>query len=196
VTPTRLLNDHGVLGPGSTAVHGIHLTAQDVVALGVTGTRVCACPSTEADLADGIGPFRRLRDAGSPLCLGSDQHAVTDLLGEARLLEANERLATGERGRFRPDELVTALTADGHHALGWTDAGRIAPGQRADLVAVRLDSTRTAGCAPGQIVLAATAADVHTVVADGRAVVSEGRHVLGDVGSLLAQAIEPLWDGR
>jgi formiminoglutamate deiminase len=196
VTPTRLLNDHGVLGPGSTAVHGIHLTAQDVVALGVSGTRVCACPSTEADLADGIGPFRRLRDAGSPLCLGSDQHAVTDLLGEARLLEANERLATGERGRFRPDELVTALTVDGHRALGWPDAGRIAPGQRADLVGVRLDSPRTAGCAPGQIALAATAADVHTVVVDGRVVVAEGRHVLGDVGPLLAEAIEPLWDDR
>ena len=107
---------------------------------------VCACPSTEADLADGVGPFRRLRDAGSPLCLGSDQHAMTDLLAEARLLEADERLVTGERGPFRPAELVDALTADGHRALGWPDAGRIAPGQRADLVAVRLDSPRTAGC--------------------------------------------------
>jgi cytosine/adenosine deaminase-related metal-dependent hydrolase len=157
---------------------------------------VCACPSTEADLADGIGPFRRLRDAGAPLCLGSDQHAMTDLLGEARLLEAYERLATGERGRFRPAELMAALTVDGHRALGWPDAGRIAPGQRADLVAVRLDSPRTAGCVPGQVGMAAEADDVHTVVVDGRVVVAEGRHVLGDVGRLLADAIDPLWAGR
>jgi len=195
-TPTRLLAEHGVLGPLTTAVHATHLTGEDVEVLGATRTTVCACPSTEADLADGIGPFRRLRDAGSPLCVGSDQHVVTDLFAEARLLEGGERLATGERGRFRPAELVDALTVDGHRALGWPDAGRLAPGMRADLVAVRLDSPRTAGCAPDQAVPAAGAADVHTVVVDGLVVVAEGRHVLGDVGRLLSAAIAPLWEDR
>ncbi|MGR6964366.1 formimidoylglutamate deiminase [Geodermatophilus sp. URMC 61] len=192
-TPTRLLHERGVLGPSTTAVHATHVTADDVATLGGSGTSVCACPGTEADLADGIGPFRRLRDAGSPLCLGSDQHVTTDLLAEARLLEAHERLVSGERGRFRPAELLEALTVAGHRALGWPDAGRIAPGSRADLVAVRTDSPRTAGCAPDQLVAAAGAADVHTVVVDGRVVVADGHHVLGDVGRLLTQAIEPLW---
>jgi cytosine/adenosine deaminase-related metal-dependent hydrolase len=193
-SPTRLLADRGLLGPDTTAVHATHLTGDDVGTLGGSGTAVCACPSTEADLADGVGPLRRLRDAGSPLCLGSDQHALTDLLAEAQLLEAHERLTSGVRGRFRPAELLDALTADGHRALGWPDAGRIAPGQRADVVAVRLDTPRTAGCLPDQVVLAAGAADVHTVLVDGRVVVSDGQHVLGDVGRLLATAIEPLWE--
>jgi formiminoglutamate deiminase len=193
-TPTGLLEWHGVLGPRTTAVHATHLTAGDVTSLGGTGTAVCACPSTEADLADGIGPFRRLRDAGAPLCLGSDQHALTDLLTEARLLESYERLDTGERGRFAPADLVGALTVAGHRSLGWSDAGNIAPGQHADLVAVALDRPRTAGCTPGQVVMAATADDVRTVVVGGRVVVADGRHVLGDVGRLLADAIEPLWE--
>jgi len=192
-SPTRLLADRGVLGPATTAVHATHLTGEEIAALGASGTAVCACPSTEADLADGVGAFRWLRDAGSPLCLGTDQQAMTDLLAEARLLETAERLETGERGRFRPAELVEALTVAGHRALGWADAGRLAPGQRADLVAVRLDSPRTAGCALDQLVMAASAADVHTVVVDGRLVVSEGQHVLGDVGRLLTDAIDPLW---
>ena len=191
-TPAALLHGHGVLGPDTTAVHATHLTGDDVALLGGSRTAVCACPTTEADLADGVGPFRRLRDAGSPLCVGSDQSALTDLLGEARLLETHERLVTGERGRFRPAELVEALTVAGHRALGWSDAGRIAPGSRADLVAVRTDSPRTAGAAADQLVMAATAADVHTVVVDGRAIVREGRHVLGDVGRLLTEAIAPL----
>ncbi len=194
-TPTRLLHERGVLGPATTAVHATHLTPDDVATLGGTGTGVCACPSTEADLADGVGPFRRLRDAGSPLGLGSDQHVMTDLLAEAQLLEVHQRLVTGARGCFRPAELVAALTADGHRALGWPDAGRLAPGQRADLVAVRSDTVRTAGCAPDQLVMAANAADVSTVVVDGRVVVADGRHLLGDVGRLLAAAIDPLWDG-
>jgi formiminoglutamate deiminase len=193
-TPTRLLADRGLLGPDTTAVHATHLTGDDISALGSTRTAVCACPSTEADLADGMGVFRPLRDAGSPLCLGSDQHVQTDLLAEARQLEERDRLITRVRGRFRPAELVDALTVAGHRALGWPDAGRIAPGQRADLVAVRLDSPRTAGSAPDQLVMTAGAADVHTVVVDGRIIVSGGQHVLGDVGRLLATAIEPLWE--
>jgi formiminoglutamate deiminase len=194
-TPTALLAERGVLGPATTAVHATHLSEADIALLGRSRTSVCACPSTEADLADGIGPFRALRAAGSPLTVGSDQHAVVDLLAEARLVEAHERLASGERGRLAPAELVDALTVHGHRCLGWPDAGRIAPGQRADLVAIALDSPRTAGAAPEQVVMAAGAEDVRTVVVDGRVVVRDRQHVLGDVGALLATAIAPLWEG-
>ena len=62
---------------------------------------------------------------------------------------------TGERGRFTPAELTAALTAAGHPALGWPDAGRLEVGARADLVAVALDTPRTAGCDPAQVVMAA-----------------------------------------
>jgi cytosine/adenosine deaminase-related metal-dependent hydrolase len=127
------------------------------------------------------------------LCLGSDQHATIDLLEEARALEMNDRLASLERGRFTIAELVTALGAGGQASLGWEDAGALAVGARADLVAIRLDSTRTAGAAPDQALLAAGAADVDTVVVDGRTVVSGGHHVLGDVAAMLGAAIEPLW---
>jgi formiminoglutamate deiminase len=194
-TPTALLGEHGVLGPATTAVHATHLTDADIALLSGTRTTVCACPSTEADLADGPGPFRALRAAGSRLALGSDQHVQADLFGEARLAESFERLATGERGRLAPAALVEALTTAGHAALGWPDAGRIAPGARADLVAVALDCPRTAGIDPAQVVLVAGAEDVHTVVADGRVVVRCGEHVLGDVGRQLADAIAPLWEG-
>jgi formiminoglutamate deiminase len=191
-TPTELLESAGVLGESSTMVHATHLTGSDVATLGSTRTTACVCPTTERDLADGIGPVRALADAGSPLSLGSDQHAVIDLFEEARGLEMHERLSSLERGRFRPADLVASMTA--HRAIGWADAGRLAEGFRADLVAVRMDTVRTAGARADQMVLAATAADVDTVVVDGRLVVDSGGHVLGDVGHLLRTAIEPLWE--
>jgi formiminoglutamate deiminase len=193
-TPVQLLADSGALGQDTTAVHATHLTSTDVELLGSSHTAACFCPTTEADLADGIGPARELLDAGAPLSLGSDQHAVVDPLVEARSLEYGERLRTGQRGRLSPDELVTALTSAGNAALGWPKAGRIEPGAPADLVAVRLDSVRTAGCDPSQVVYAATAADVHTVVSNGRVIAVDGHHErLGDVGRLLHDAIEELW---
>jgi formiminoglutamate deiminase len=190
-TPTELLADEGVLGRTLTAVHATHLTDQDVDLLGAARVTACFCPTTERDLADGIGPARALLDAGAALSLGSDQHAVIDLIEEARALELHERLATQRRGRLRLAELHAALTA--HASIGWADAGRLEVGARADLVAVRLDTVRTAGADPAQAVFAATAADVDTVLVDGSVVVSEGRHRLGDVGELLRGAIEPLW---
>lgn len=187
LTPTALLAEEGVLGPATTAVHATHLTGDDITLLGRSGTGACFCPTTERDLADGIGPARALHEAGVPLSLGSDQHAVIDLLEEARALEMHERLATGERGRFTPHRLVEALTA--HAALGRPDAGRLVAGAPADLVAVRTDTVRTAGADPAQIVLAATAADVDTVLVDGAVVVEHGRHRLGDVGLLMRAAV-------
>ena len=193
-TPVQLLADNGALGPKTTAVHATHLSTEDIALLGSTRTAVCFCPTTEADLADGLGPARELLAAGVPLSLGTDQHAVVDPLVEARSLEYGERLRSGQRGRLTPDELVTALTTAGNAALDWSSAGRIGPGAPADLVAVRLDSARTAGCDPSQVVYAATAADVHTVVSSGRIIAVDGHHEqLGDVGRLLREAIEELW---
>ena len=191
-SPTELLAGADALGPRTTVVHAT--VAPHMELLGSTGTSVCLCPTTERDLADGIGPAKLMAEHGSPLCLGSDQNAVVDLLEEARALEMHERLFSLERGVFTPAQLVRALTADGHSALGWPEAGTLTVGAPADLVSVRLDTVRTAGTAVPQAIYGATAADVHTVVNAGRTVVADGQHVLGDVGHLLAQAISPLWE--
>jgi formiminoglutamate deiminase len=188
-TPTGLLADAGALGPASTAVHATHLTPADRKLLAGSGTGVCLCPTTERDLADGIGPARELADAGCPVSLGSDSHAVVDLFEEARGVEAHERLRTLHRGHFTPAELLHAAAGAGHAALGWTDAGTIAVGARADLVTVRLDSSRTAGVPPAGIFFAATSGDVTDVLVDGRVVVRDGRHVTLDVPSALTDAI-------
>lgn len=193
LTPAGVLADAGALGPMTTVVHATHLTGSDIGLLGSTRTSTCFCPTTERDLADGIGPARELSEAGSPLCLGSDQNAIIDLLEEARGMEMHERLHHLERGRFAPPALVDALTVQGHAALGWDDAGRILVGQRADLVAVRTDTARTAGCDPAQVLYAATGSDVDSVVIDGRLIVSGGHHRAIDVSGELEGVLAKVW---
>jgi len=196
-TPTQLLADHGVLGRRTTGVHNTHLTDEDIALLGGSGTGTCMCPTTERDLADGIGPAVALQRAGSPLSLGSDSHAVIDLLEEARAMELNERLRTRTRGHWTAAALLRAASADGHAALGWDEAGTIEPGALADFTTIALDSVRTAGPLPRlgaeTAVFAATAADVRHTVVGGRQVVRDGAHTLvPDVPQALARAVDAL----
>ncbi|MGW2479173.1 formimidoylglutamate deiminase [Streptomyces sp. NPDC001571] len=197
MTPTQLLAEHGVLGDRTTGVHNTHLTDGDIALIGSTATGTCMCPTTERDLADGIGPAVALQRAGSPLSLGSDSHAVIDLFEEARAMELDERLRTRRRGHWTAAALLRAATADGHAALGWPEAGRIEAGAPADLATIALDSVRTAGAVPRlaaeTAVFAATASDVRHVVVGGRAVVRDGVHALiPDVASALSTAVAAL----
>jgi formiminoglutamate deiminase len=191
-TPTAVLAEAEALGPRFTAVHATHLTDADIGLLGGAGCCCCFCPTTERDLADGVGPARALIDAGVSLSLGSDSHAVIDILEEARAVELDERLATGERGHHDSVSLLRAATGNGHAAIGQA-GGRLEAGAPADLVTIELESVRLAGAvaetALESAVFAASAADVRDVIVGGRQVVSEGRHADLDVAAELRASI-------
>jgi formiminoglutamate deiminase len=196
-TPVQLLAQAGALGPRSVAVHATHVSDADTKELGASGTGVCICPTTERDLADGIGPARRLLAHGSPLALGSDSHAVVDPFEEMRALELDERLASRQRGNFSTVQLLEAATSAGYATLGVPTGGWLRPGAPADFVTVSLDAPALAGAAEDflleAVVFAAGRRDVTDVVVGGRPVVRGGGHLLvGDVAGALGSAISAL----
>jgi cytosine/adenosine deaminase-related metal-dependent hydrolase len=136
------------------------------------------CPTTERDLADGIGPARLLREAGAALCTGSDSQAFIDPFEEARAIELDERLASGVRGSHSPAQLLEAATAGGYESLGWPGGGRLAAGAPADLVNVALDTVTLAGTRPQDAVAATVFAagprDVRRVMVAGRWLKTDG----------------------
>jgi len=200
MTPTELVESCGVLGPDTTAVHAIHLTRSDVGRLGGSGTKVCVCPTTERDLGDGVCRADQLVAAGSQLCLGSDSNAVVDLFEEARAVELDRRLVTGQRGWLSAESLLRAATHQGMEALGW-EAGELRPGRLADFTTLELSSPRLAGAGLEdllpRVVFAATGAEVRSVVVGGAEVVRDGRHLrLGSVAEKLTsvlESLEPAW---
>jgi formimidoylglutamate deiminase len=154
-TPAAVFADTGCLERAGafTAVHAVHTTPQDQRLL--SGHHVCACPTTEADLGDGIVPAVALRDAGARLCLGSDSNAVIDLIQEARLLEMDERLAARARLRLCDTEgrlghaLLEAATRGGASALGQAHRlGTLAVGRPFDAVTIDLSHRTLEGVAP------------------------------------------------
>src|SRR5438105_43600 len=101
-TPVALLAEEGVLGPRFTGVHAIHVTPEEVRALADAGATVCACPTTERNLGDGVVPADALLGAGVRLALGTDSQAQIDLLEDARELEYHLRLRLLRRNVLAP----------------------------------------------------------------------------------------------
>ena len=158
-----------------TAVHATHLDDADFERLATQS--VCACPTTEADLGDGILDAPRLADAGTSLSLGSDSNAIIDLVQEARLLEMNDRLARGARCRLNDATgalgpvLANAATHGGALALGAT-GGRLRQGDAFDAVIVDLDHPFFEHVPPEHaldaLFTAGTSAPIRQVVVHGR----------------------------
>lgn len=177
LTPTGLLAATGCLDrPGGfTAVHAIHLEPADFAAL--AGQHVCACPTTEADLGDGIIPAGEHLLHGGRLCLGSDSNSVVDLVQEARLLEMHERLRTHARLCLTGPEgqvgrtLLDIATRGGAHALGRPELGRLRVGAPFDACTVDLAHPTLADLDPAHaldaLLLGGTAAPISRVFVAG-----------------------------
>ena len=116
--PIELLARTGCLGERTTVVHATHADGPELDLLASTGSTVCACPTTEADLGDGFLPAGRIRSRGIALCIGSDSNVRIDPLEELRELEGIARRQTGRRGVFTPEELLRFGSEVGGTALG------------------------------------------------------------------------------
>jgi formimidoylglutamate deiminase len=116
--PIELLDRTGCLGPHVTVVHATHADGHELDLLAGSDTTVCACPTTEADLADGFLPAARIEHRGIPLCIGSDANVRIDPLEELRELEGIARRQTGRRGVFSTERLLCFGADEGARSLG------------------------------------------------------------------------------
>ena len=116
--PIELLERTGCLGPHVTVVHATHADGAELDVLAESGTTICACPTTEADLADGFLPAARIEHRGIALCVGSDSNVRIDPLEELRELEGIARRQTGRRGVFSTERLLCFGADEGGRSLG------------------------------------------------------------------------------
>src|SRR6266487_1481084 len=124
--PIELLAETGCLGPHATVVHATHADAHELDLLADAGSRVCVCPTTEANLGDGFCPVEEICERGIGICIGSDSNVRIDPLEELRELEGIARRRTGRRNILSPDALLSFGADEGAAALGLESWSEIA----------------------------------------------------------------------
>ncbi len=118
VRPIELLARTGCLGPRATVVHATHASDRELDLLAEAGARICACPTTEANLGDGFLPIERIRQRGIGVCIGSDSNVRIDPLEELREIEGIARRQAGRRNLIAPGTLLCFGADEGAAALG------------------------------------------------------------------------------
>lgn len=193
-TPTSLLETEGLLSDRFTAVHAIHITPKRIPGLAQAGAMVCACPTTERNLGDGVVPAAEYFKNNVPICLGTDSQVQINLLEDARELESHLRLQKLERAVLDSEQqlpgprsqslaalLFNCATINGARSLG-VPGGSLEVGEPADFFTVDMDDPSIAGASADDllpaIVFSLSRTAVREVVVGGKPIVSEGQHLI------------------
>jgi len=190
-SPVALLETEGVLSERFTAVHAIHVSSKAIGAFAKTRAGVCACPTTERNLGDGVVPVDGYFQQGVPVSLGTDSQTQIDLFEDARELEYHLRLQRAARNVLAPIDdddrsalakrLFECATVNGGRSLGF-EGGILQPGGPADFFTVDLDDPSIAGASTSDllasVVFSISRAAIKDVVVGGKVIVANGQHAL------------------
>ncbi|MDQ2925010.1 MAG: formimidoylglutamate deiminase [Acidobacteriota bacterium] len=187
-TPLALLHDEHLLGPDFTAVHAIHITDEEIAMLADAHATICACPTTERNLGDGILAADKAMRTGIPIALGSDSQAQIDPLEDARQLDYHLRLTQQQRAILDQIEdrplaarLFACATVNGARSLG-LDSGLFTQGSSADFITVDLNDLSIAGHRGDDLLpilaFGLNRSAIKDVFVGGQQILREGKHAL------------------
>ena len=185
--PVRYLMEQFDIDQRWCLVHATHLDPAETTALAASGAVAGLCPSTEANLGDGLFPLASFLAGGGRFGIGSDSHVSQSPVEELRWLEYGQRLlhqrrnvAASPQQRRVGDFLWQGALAGGALACG-RDVGALAPGKRADLLVLDSEHPNLYDIAPddvlGTFIFCGNDNLVKDVLTGGRWVVRDGRHL-------------------
>ncbi|MEF7612714.1 formimidoylglutamate deiminase [Aquincola sp. MAHUQ-54] len=207
--PIEWLARQGLLDARWQLVHATHTTPSEIDAVAAAGAGAVLCPSTEANLGDGLADLPGWLASGAPLALGSDSHVTRAWREELRLLEYGQRLARRQRNVSAAPEAGQPATAERLWARVQAGSGAAAglgpwglqAGARADLLVADLQDHALRGIPPTHLldalVFSSPGRPWRDVMVAGRWVVSAHRHAGAQaVADSFAEAMSEIWDIR
>jgi 5-methylthioadenosine/S-adenosylhomocysteine deaminase len=195
VTPIKYFHDLGVFGNHTIAAHCVHATDEDIQILKADGVFVAHNPASNLKLASGIAPIVKMLDAGVNVALGTDgasSNNALDMLADMRLAAIVQKCAANDPTALPPRTAIHMATRMGARAMGFSDAGLLKPGMKADMALIAADRTNMIPMADplANVAYAAQGLDVRLTMVDGEIVYEDGRFTNFDAAEVLAKARE------
>jgi len=188
------VHDMGLLDERMMVIHAIWIDDEDIALLAGSGCTVAHNPVCNLRLGSGVMPWRALRDAGVPLCLGSDEmntDDTTNMWQVGKTAALLHTLATPDHDQWpQPEEILWSLTQGGARAMRQgSRMGMLAPGHVADMMLLDLDTSAFTPLndLPRQLVMCEDGSSVHSTIVDGRVVFTQGRITTVDEAALRAE---------
>lgn len=183
-------------------IHATHLDASEISRLAASGAIAGLCPTTEANLGDGIFPATDYIAQGGRWGIGSDSHVSLDVVEELRLLEYGQRLRDRRRNRIVTDgqtsvgDLLYSQALEGGAQACGVKMGRLAPGYRADWLVLAddalLGSTADASLL-NRWLFAGHRGQIQDVFVAGQQVIHQGQHAQQrDIDAAFRDVVEAL----
>jgi len=195
-TPVGRLADLGLLGPTTVAIHGVHLTDEDIELLAQHGAGVVHCPESQLKLASGFTPVPKLLEAGVKVALGTDGAASNndlDMFGEMGTAARVHKMMAGDPTVVDARQALSMATLEAARVLGLDDElGSLEVGKRGDMIVLDLDVPHMVPVydITSHLVYAAHASDVRTVIVDGCVVMRDRGLLTLDEDEIFARARE------
>jgi 5-methylthioadenosine/S-adenosylhomocysteine deaminase len=178
MSPIAWLDSLGGLGPDVMLVHCVQVTDHDLDLIARHGATVVHCPISNMRLASGIAPLNAMLARGIPVCLGTDGAAGSsqDMLETLKVAALLAKIATGDAAAVATADLLQMATATGAGVLGFAGVGGLAIGRKADITVIDLNTACSMPVhRPESALIYCTAAQVHSVLVDGRILLDAGR---------------------
>jgi 5-methylthioadenosine/S-adenosylhomocysteine deaminase len=195
-TPVGRLADLGVLGPTTVAIHGVHLTDEDIELLAQHEASVVHCPESQLKLASGFTPVPKLLEAGVKVGLGTDGAASNNdlnMFGEMGTAAKVHKVMAGDPTVVDARQALSMATLEAARVLGLQDRlGSLEVGKRGDMIVLDLDVPHMVPVynITSHLVYAAHSSDVRTVIIEGRVVMRDRELLTLDEDDIFAQARE------
>jgi 5-methylthioadenosine/S-adenosylhomocysteine deaminase len=181
-----------VLGPDLQLVHSVWMSDAELDLIAGSEAVVVHCPVSNMYLASGVAPVRRMLDRGIPVALGSDgpaSHNSQDLLETLKVAVLLAKVNSRDATALSTMQALRMVTVAGARLFGREDLGRIAPGAKADITLINLNSVRSMPVhhPESALVYSVNGPDVHTVIVDGHILLDSGRITILDEAALLTE---------
>ena len=193
-SPASYLASLDIVDNQTVCVHSVWLDGEDIALIAQSGASIISCPESNMKLAAGVAPLVSMRRAGIAVGIGTDGCASNnnlDLFAEMDVCAKLHKVSALDATLLPAREVLAMATEEGARALGLADTGVLSPGKYADLIIVALGSPHlTPFFSVDNLVYGARAADVQSVIINGRLVMHERKILTFDLDETLAKVTE------